>query len=529
MIEVRVTDHSGRAGKNGVYNTKHNDRNFNYENSAHIDPERTLQNRYLVINTDGSMQEYSQEDVKAGIISEDLHEKELYTELFDGYAKAKQVSLKASHHKVDDIDRIIEDYRSGLRTCPEEVLLYIGNSKTAEVPEIQKISNEEFFEMTKELMNREMEKYPLLRYIDAQMHVDEQGVRHVHARRIWLTYDHGYARECQSAALRDMNIKSPQKAMTRTEYEKAIEEEGVTKEEIARLPKSERTRFNNPKMTFTADSRRMWIAICNEHGISPELTPREASESGKLLNDYIIEKQQAEIAEKDAKLEELSKKLSEAESHKLAKNKGIKSAVLGGTTKIELKTDDAQKIMNGLLTEKALADREAAACERERTLDENFAELFRREKEIDKEVEKLVERKLPEKIKEIEAFIPQIDILNKREKRITQREKELNRDRDDFENYKKTFIERADRALEIVKTERKKVVEKLLDKFPVPTRKVIESFICLENRVLEKIAKSVSYFESVGADVPVERIIDDKVQETLDETERALEQEQEEL
>ena len=43
---MKLTRHNGRAGKNGVYNPKHNDRNFNVENSEHIDAARVCQNVY---------------------------------------------------------------------------------------------------------------------------------------------------------------------------------------------------------------------------------------------------------------------------------------------------------------------------------------------------------------------------------------------------------------------------------------------------------------------------------------------------
>ena len=36
---MRATRHNGRSGKNGTYNPKHNDRDFNIENSEHIDAE----------------------------------------------------------------------------------------------------------------------------------------------------------------------------------------------------------------------------------------------------------------------------------------------------------------------------------------------------------------------------------------------------------------------------------------------------------------------------------------------------------
>ena len=40
---MKLTRHNGRAGKNGVYNPKHNDRNFKIENAEHINPELAKQ------------------------------------------------------------------------------------------------------------------------------------------------------------------------------------------------------------------------------------------------------------------------------------------------------------------------------------------------------------------------------------------------------------------------------------------------------------------------------------------------------
>ena len=43
---MKLTRHNGRAGKNGAYNPKHNDRRFDVANSEHINEERTKQNIY---------------------------------------------------------------------------------------------------------------------------------------------------------------------------------------------------------------------------------------------------------------------------------------------------------------------------------------------------------------------------------------------------------------------------------------------------------------------------------------------------
>ena len=43
---MRASRHNGRSGKHGVYDVKHNDRNFDVINSEHIDVNRTMQNVY---------------------------------------------------------------------------------------------------------------------------------------------------------------------------------------------------------------------------------------------------------------------------------------------------------------------------------------------------------------------------------------------------------------------------------------------------------------------------------------------------
>lgn len=68
---MKLTRHNGRAGKNGAYNPKHNDRRFDVENSEHIDPQRLRKNIYWDcyqgfsggIVGDGK-QKYSFEDVE---------------------------------------------------------------------------------------------------------------------------------------------------------------------------------------------------------------------------------------------------------------------------------------------------------------------------------------------------------------------------------------------------------------------------------------------------------------------------------
>lgn len=43
---MKLTRHNGQSGKNGAYNPKHNDKQFDIRNSDHIDEERANGNIY---------------------------------------------------------------------------------------------------------------------------------------------------------------------------------------------------------------------------------------------------------------------------------------------------------------------------------------------------------------------------------------------------------------------------------------------------------------------------------------------------
>ena len=47
----RVSRHNGRAGKHGVYNPKHNDRQFDVAHAENIHQDRTRLNLYCGIST----------------------------------------------------------------------------------------------------------------------------------------------------------------------------------------------------------------------------------------------------------------------------------------------------------------------------------------------------------------------------------------------------------------------------------------------------------------------------------------------
>lgn len=119
---MKATRHNGRAGKHGAYNPKHNDREFDEENSEHIDAERTKFNVYWDCYQGYSLPNAENERAKFTFTEvEKAYYVEHYSEHVDGQNERNR---KARHYdRVKTIDGIL----TNTKTCPEETLLQLGN------------------------------------------------------------------------------------------------------------------------------------------------------------------------------------------------------------------------------------------------------------------------------------------------------------------------------------------------------------------------------------------------------------------
>lgn len=150
---MRMTIHNGRAGKDGAYNPRHNDRNFDISHAEHIDPERMQGNIYW--NWTG----------KNDISFEDA-ERLFYEQHCRTHLDAKNARYIAQRHP--ERVRTMDEYRSNPRTCPEETLLMIGNRAEYIPPQtLRAICND--------LKNWEENAVSGLTVLDMALHVDEQG------------------------------------------------------------------------------------------------------------------------------------------------------------------------------------------------------------------------------------------------------------------------------------------------------------------------------------------------------------------
>lgn len=254
---MRATIHNGRTGKDGAYNTKHNDRQFDISHAEHIDPERVKDNRYW--NWTGNP-EMSFEDAEAT-----FYEKHIRHHL-----DAQNARYKAQRHA--ERAKSMDEYRRSPQTCPEEVILQIGKMGDT-------IPADMMARIIQEQINWEQQTFPGVRVLNVALHMDEQGAPHIHERRAWVYTDKdGNTAISQNKSLEQMGVELPN-------------------------PDKSRGRFNNRKQTFSKRCREHLLQICREHGLEIEEIPQEKSKSGRTLEDYKAGEAEKRAAEAERRRE----------------------------------------------------------------------------------------------------------------------------------------------------------------------------------------------------------------------------------
>ena len=284
---MKLTRHNGRAGKNGAYNPKHNDRRFDVANSEHINEERTKKNIYWDCYTGYSSSLIRQQDKENDYSFEQI-EKLYYFEHYADHIQAQNERNEKTRHT--ERNRTVDDLLTNNKTCPEESIYQIGTVDESVSGEIlAKIANEFFSEME--------EKYGShVHILDWALHLDE-GTPHIHERHVF-DCKNKYGELC------------PQQ-------EKALEELGIPLPN----PDKKKGRNNNRKQTFDTECRKMLFRICEKHNLHLQKEPSYGGRAYLEKQDFIIEKQkevlfeQREILAGTARaIEEREEKLRQAEN-----------------------------------------------------------------------------------------------------------------------------------------------------------------------------------------------------------------------
>ena len=324
---MRMTIHNERAGKNGTYSPKHNDRNFDISSAEHIDPERMPGNVYW--NWTG----------KKDISFEDC-EKAFYEE----HCRAHLDAVNQRHREQRHPERVrdMNAYRTARQTCPEETLLMIGNKDEHLPPRTLRA-------ICEDLRNWEEKQIPGLRVLNMALHVDEEGAPHIHMRKAWIYRDeNGIESIAQSKTLQAAGIPLPH-------------------------PDKPAGRHNNRKQVFSAMERQALYEICQEYGIESllEMQPRERSRSGREFEDYKASKaeERAKAAEMRARMAEEKTRQAEAS---LKKVKGAKEHAQKRTQKAQEQAQEQESKNRSL---KATESQIRGNMEREQRTARQLAEM----------------------------------------------------------------------------------------------------------------------------------------------------------
>lgn len=247
---MRETIHNGRTSKDGAYNTKHNDRQFDIRNAEHIDPERVKDNRYW--NWTGKEKTF------------DAAEQIFYEKHIRKHLDAQNTRYKAQRHA--ERVKSMDEYRKSPQTCPEEVILQIGKLGDT-------IPADMMARIIQEQINWEQRQFPGVKVLDVALHMDEQGAPHIHERRAWVYTDgDGNLAISQNKSLEQMGVELPN-------------------------PDKSRGRFNNRKQTFSRMCREHLLKICREHGLEIEEIPQEKSKSGLSHVAYMTRQEEEKAAD----------------------------------------------------------------------------------------------------------------------------------------------------------------------------------------------------------------------------------------
>lgn len=253
-MAYRATLHNKR-----ITNTRHNDRAF--------DDERAAEARQA-----GNV--YWQRGMKKGdAINFDETERAFYQLTFSKALEEQNERYIKSGHA--ERCKTIDDYRTSKQTCPEENLFYFGNSKEGSAPTVK------MMQAFNDYQNWKRTRFPQVVALDFALHRDEKGADHIHAREVWVAKDkNGNYIVSQTKALEQMGIERPD-------------------------PTQPKSRYNNPKMTYSAECRAKWIEIAKAYGLEIIEEPREASKSGLSMLEYQKQQAQAELEAIKAELEPL--------------------------------------------------------------------------------------------------------------------------------------------------------------------------------------------------------------------------------
>ncbi|MFR1833722.1 MAG: serine/arginine repetitive matrix protein 2 [Lachnospiraceae bacterium] len=267
---MKLTKHNGRAGKNGVFNPKHNDRSFDVSHSEHIDEERAAHNIYWdCYNGYRQLSEKNSDEIEMASTFEEV-EQLYYHNRYSDYTDGQNERNAKSRHT--ERNRTTDEILKNKKTCPEETLLQIGKMEEHASAETLFLIATEFFAEFEQRFGSHVH------ILDWALHIDEK-TPHIHERHVF-DCENQYGELC------------PQQ-------EKALEALGFELPE----PDKKSGRHNNRKMIFDATCRALLFEICKKHGLHLDEEPEYGGRKHLEKQDFVLAKQKEELTKQSSQIQ----------------------------------------------------------------------------------------------------------------------------------------------------------------------------------------------------------------------------------
>lgn len=257
---MRVSMHSGKEGL-----PRHNDRSFDITKSDHIDEYMLDANKYQSWNG-----------------APFVEAEQAWYERYKPHLDAQNArNLKQRH---PERNKSVEDLLKGAQTRPTETIYQIGDRTDL----LKGIDERVLWECYQDYASRRDalvgEHFKVL---DVALHADEMGGVHIHERSIWEYVDaDGHPAIGQNKALSALGYERPD-------------------------TEAPAGRYNNAKITYDKQMRKLWQDVCMEHGLEIETEPIPGRRHLRT-EEYIYDQQRKHIQQNQERFAEASRSLQEA-------------------------------------------------------------------------------------------------------------------------------------------------------------------------------------------------------------------------
>lgn len=259
MEARKVTFHSGRQGKNGVYTAKHNDRDYEH---SHDDS----------MNIYWHKKQFEGEDVSS--LTFDEYEQFVYEKRIG--SRLKQTNDNYVKNRHPERVKTIDDIRHTPKTAPAETLIYFGNRLN------EPVGKDLMFHIYQEYYQWHCKTYPDIDILDVAFHFDEKGAPHIHERK------QGFVDG-------------------RVSMDGALEKAGVDLPD----PTQPKSRYNCRVMTYTEQCKQRLYDIALSYGLEMSLNDDLGGHRGSIDREQYVRQEMQNIMQDESMLDEYKRDLED--------------------------------------------------------------------------------------------------------------------------------------------------------------------------------------------------------------------------